>query len=236
MDGGGPSTCGRRRWAVPGRTQAPAVPHKHGVSSAASLAPPVFVVTSPKAPGHQCPGPSFLLELRPRAQDVPGVPLGSPQYRRACCCRPPGSGAASLPRPQRVGVCWLRVLAALGPRVSGRGNAVCLPVAVCGAAEDGDPDVTPRVSAAGEEAGAAALPAADQRRLRPGQLRHAVHQRARAADPRRRVSPRGREDLCPAWGVGWGCGDRPALGVGMGPPDRLRGAWGRGRGGGRGHP
>ncbi|EPQ10803.1 Protein kinase C zeta type [Myotis brandtii] len=65
-------------------------------------------------------------------------------------------------------------------------NAVCLPVSVCGAAEDGDPDVTSRVSPAGEEAGAAALPAADHRRLRPGQLRHAVHQLARAADPRRR--------------------------------------------------
>ncbi|KAM5321614.1 protein kinase C zeta type isoform 2-T2 [Glossophaga mutica] len=41
-----------------------------------------------------------------------------------------------------------------------------------------------RLGPAGEEAGSAALPAADHGRLRPGQLRHAVHQRARAADPR----------------------------------------------------
>lgn len=47
------------------------------------------------------------------------------------------------------------------------------------------------VSEAGEEAGAAPVPAADHRRLWAGQLRHAVHQRARAADPRRRVSPVG---------------------------------------------
>ncbi|XP_021099043.1 protein kinase C zeta type isoform X4 [Heterocephalus glaber] len=40
-----------------------------------------------------------------------------------------------------------------------------------------------RLGPAGEEASPAALPAADLRRLRPGELRHAVHQRARAADP-----------------------------------------------------
>lgn len=61
-----------------------------------------------------------------------------------------------------------------------------------------------RVSPAGEEAGAAALPATDHRRLRPGQLRHAVHQRARAADPRRRVSPAGPRG--PLWGLGQGQG------------------------------
>ncbi|KAF6345426.1 protein kinase C zeta [Rhinolophus ferrumequinum] len=43
-----------------------------------------------------------------------------------------------------------------------------------------------RLGPAGEEAGAAPVPAADHRRLWAGQLRHAVHERACAADPRRR--------------------------------------------------